>query len=225
MISTYRQFINNIDQLGFMTLTETPYGLPSLSEHTLPVLWHTGREDDPWRWKDRAAAEGKASYGHILLGRNSFVSRDMYPYLYSAVRRGLTFWEIFSAGLLSAYTRRIYTAFVEYPVIASHEIMSICGFDRKEKSKVDRAMIALQSGMFITVCGTAQKISKQGQPYGWPSTAYTLTEHWGSDGPVAMAAALSPTDGEAAVMEKLTALNPSLKTEKLFDKLFPFHHM
>ncbi len=222
LIQTYEEFAGYVDQTGFLTLSENPFGLPALSSLTKESAWHTGLETDPWQWKSRIASEGRAAYGHILLGKNSFVSLSMYPYLYAAVRRDKGFWELYGAGVLSAGCKRLYGAFVEHPFIAAHDVAFLAGYAGKERAKAERDLISLQGGLFITTCGTARKVGKTGQPYGWPSSAYTLTEQWAPAGLMEAAALISPRDGEDAVTDRLLALNPDFNIDRLRAKLFPF---
>lgn len=221
-IDTYEDFTEYVDKTGFLTLSETPFGLPSLSSLTNEAAWHTGLDTDPWQWKSRIACEGRAAYGHLLLGKNSFVSLSMYPYLYAAVRRGRSFWELYGAGVLSAGCKRLYEAFVTHPFVAAHEAAALCGYFGKERAKAERDLSELQRGLFVTVCGTAHKVSKTGQPYGWPSSAYTLTEQWAPAGLMEAAASISPRDGEEAVTDRLLALSPDFNIDRLRAKLFPF---
>src|SRR5262245_30221152 len=84
-LTRYQDFLDRVDELGFMALSRLLPGLPSLSEETPRSIWHTGDDDtDPWHWKDRAAEEKRLAYGCILGGHKGFVSARMYPVFYAA---------------------------------------------------------------------------------------------------------------------------------------------
>ena len=79
---TYQDFLDRVDELGFMALSYMLPGLPCLSEETRSESWHGDDPDaDPWAWKDRAAEEKRLAYGCILGGHKGFVSARMYPLL------------------------------------------------------------------------------------------------------------------------------------------------
>ncbi|WHH60030.1 hypothetical protein [Petroclostridium sp. X23] len=81
----YEDFIDRVDNLGFMSLSNILPGFPSLSEETAKKNWHTGDPDtDPWYWKDRAAEEKRLAFGCILGGHKGFVSASMYSLFYTA---------------------------------------------------------------------------------------------------------------------------------------------
>ena len=69
MINNYNEFLNRVNELGFMALSNIFPGFPALSEETPKEIWHTGDYNtDPWCWKDRAAQEKQLAFGCILGG-------------------------------------------------------------------------------------------------------------------------------------------------------------
>jgi hypothetical protein len=51
-LTKYEDFIERVNELGFMAFSNTLPGFPSLVEETPGNIWHTGEPDtDPWRWE------------------------------------------------------------------------------------------------------------------------------------------------------------------------------
>jgi len=89
------------------------------------------------------------------------------------------------------------------------------GFDKKDVSKFDKALIDLQMGLFITMSGRQQKISKVGLEYGWFSTVFCITERfWGSE-IFEKATGINADDAEEKITEQVLKLNPAADGNKI----------
>lgn len=98
LLTTYPDFLQRVEALGFYPMSNILRGYPSLGAETPAQIWHTGLETDPWQWKDRAAVEKRLAYGCILGGHKGFVSRQMYPVFYAACHPAETMPERWAAG-------------------------------------------------------------------------------------------------------------------------------
>lgn len=76
-----------------------------------------------------------------------------------ARRNGESIEEAYENGTISQMAKKIYDI-VENDEVALHEIKRLGGFHKEEQSKFERALVELQMRMFITMCGSAQKINK-----------------------------------------------------------------
>ena len=99
------------------------------------------------------------------------------------------------------------------PVIL-HEIKQLGGFRREDNSKFDRALIELQMRMFITMCGTAQKVNRYGIAYGWNSTVFTTVEDFWEKRGISLPA-LDPAESEEKIRAQIMKLNPDAKQKKI----------
>ena len=81
-------------------------------------------------------------------------------------------------------------------------------FSREEKSDFERALTALQSSLFLTMCGQERKLSKEGREYGWNSTVFCLTEEFFGEESFHEAAALSSQNAFETLDRHLLRLNP-----------------
>jgi hypothetical protein len=69
--------------------------------------------------------------------------------------------------------------------------------------------------MFITVNGTKQKISAKGEPYGWPSTAYSTVETWAGDQLIAEAMGIKPEDAMDEIIMRVQDVIPNGEMKKI----------
>lgn len=80
LLRTYQDFINRVDELGIMTLSQTIKSLTSLGREADPAAWHTGDPaSDPWLWKDQAAQEKRLAYACCLGRAKGFIVPRPYP--------------------------------------------------------------------------------------------------------------------------------------------------
>lgn len=183
MIRNYNNFINRVEELGFMPFSNILLGLTSLSDETPKDIWHTGDFDtDPWCWKDRAADEKKLAFGCIIGGNKGFVSPRMYPVFYRAYHPIEAMEERYSDGAINQTVWQLWQIFEEKTLLNTSEIRHEMGVTQKKGgSKVDRAITELQKHFYITVAGNRRKTDKYGNPYGWPANVYDKCLNWVPD--------------------------------------------
>ncbi len=180
LLLKYEDFVNRVEELGFMAFSGIVNGLPSLVGETPMDIWHTGdTETDPWCWKDRVAEEKRLAFGCILGGNKGFIAPRLYPVFLAACRTLETMEERRYNGLVSQTAWELWKLFEEKRVLDTGEIRRYMGVTRKKgSSKVDSAMAELQQLFYITVAGSRQKTDKYGQPYGWHVNVYERVEDW-----------------------------------------------
>ena len=179
-LTRYEDFVDRVDELGFMSLSVILPGLPSLSAETREERWHTGDAiSDPWSWKDRAAEEKRLAFGCILGKHRGFISGKMYPLFYKAFHPQEHMEELRTAGQISEIVWKLWQLFEGKTLLSTSDIRNEMGVTlKKGGSKVDRALIELQQYFYITVAGNRRKTNKTGQPYGWPAIVYDKVENW-----------------------------------------------
>lgn len=183
-----------------------------------PIKWHTGdSETDPWEWRMRALEErDDIAYAKLFFKSSGFITKEWYPYFYAVRRNGADFEEAYSEGKMSSYAKRIYSYISEAGKAASHEIKAT--FSKEEKSKFDKAIIDLQQGMYITICGRTQKMNKYGEGYGWNTTVFTTVEDFWKERGMEIASAaekISPDSAQEAIRNKILTLNPEAEERKI----------
>lgn len=176
-VSDYEAFAVLVKTLGFMPFGSNKIGYPNLSALT-DNEWHTGRGDDPWRWRVRIERDHKALFGKFFLGNPGFIATSRIADFASVRRDGMTFDELFFDGVLPLESKRIFDAIEDNGVLAVHEIKTLCGFDKSRNAQFENAMKTLQMYMLITVNGQKRKFNRHGEEFGWPSMAYATLETW-----------------------------------------------
>jgi hypothetical protein len=176
----YKDFLDRVEELGFMPFSGIVDGLPSLVGETPVQIWHTGDpETDPWRWKDIAAEEKRLAFGCVLGGNKGFIAPRLYPVFLAACRPSEHMEERRYSGMVSQTVWELWKLFEDRKVLDTSEIRSCMGVKgKKGGGKVDSAIVELQRLFQITVAGSRQKIDKKGQPYGWHINVYERVEDW-----------------------------------------------
>lgn len=202
-LTTYQNFLDRVEALGFMLLSDILPGCPSVGAETAPSAWHTGDEDsDPWQWKDRAAAEKCLAYGCILGGNKGFVTARMYPLFYAACHPPEPMPERWAGGTVSQAAWQLWQLFEEQRLLNTGEVRRALGVSAKNgASRLDAAMRELQAEYYLTTAGVRRKLSKKGEPYGWPNTVYDRVRDWAPEEWLRDAAGYRPREAREMILE------------------------
>lgn len=217
-IHRYEDFVDALRIAGMSMGGENDEGIFSLcSLFGEEIEWHTEKPDtDPWEWRIRVLDEfDDIAYGKLFFKKSGYLTKEWYPYFYTARRQGRSFEEIYKEGKISAYAKKIYKIVSDRGAIPLHAIKKTGDVKKEDKSKFDRAIIELQMGMFITVCGRARKISFEGQEYGWSSTVFCTTEEYFGGETIEKAAGLTPKNAYGKIENHLYTLNPNIEEKKI----------
>lgn len=216
MIRCYEDFVKALLQCGFCMGGSNPEGIFTLipwdwkeEPQDSPIRWHTGDpEADPWEWYSRVVTERRdIACAKLFFRKTGYLTRDWYPYFLAVRRRGRSFEEDYADGTMSRLEKQVYDCVSAGPV-AYHNLKAALGITGKEQSRLERAVVSLQSRMYITSCGKQQKISRAGLPYGWPSVVFCTTEAFMGDAVFEKAAKLGEQEAAEAIAEQIRRLNP-----------------
>ncbi len=214
-ITQYKEFVALVEEVGFMPLSNNPIGFLNLSDLTHEENWHTGLDTDPWSWRVTAEENKVAAYAKVFNKKPGFISLEWYPKFIAARRRGLSFDEMYSEGLLSSYAKQIYDLFQRQDVLAAYEIKALCGIKKETNAKFEAAMGELQMKLFITSNGTKRKINAKGEAYGWPSTAFSTVEAWAGEELIQKANTIAWQQAVEEITERIKAYVPVAQGAKL----------
>ena len=180
LLMYYQDFIERVDELGFMSYSNILPGLPSLHNETPKSIWYTGNIDtDPCCWKDRVAGEKKLAYGSIIGGNKGFVSERMYSKFYTAYHMKTSMEESWENGHVSEMTWKLWNLFEKDLKYGTSELRKILGVTPKDGgSRLDKSLTELQHCYYITISKTEQRIDKNGHPYGSPQNVYEKVLNW-----------------------------------------------
>jgi len=225
MINNYSDFCKELLRAGF-TLggggnDEGIFTLLEYSWNNQPpdskIQWHTGEvETDPWEWRIRVLDERTdIAYGKLFFKKTGYITKAWYPYFLAARRQGKSFDEMYQEGEMSHFAKRIYDVLRDGGAVPMHGLKQLCDVIKEEKGKFDSALVELQMHLFITMCGRQQKISLQGQEYGWASTMFCTTEEFWGDEVFETASKITKEDAETAITDQIYKLNPNAQQKKI----------
>lgn len=225
MINNFSDFCVKLRECGFSMgggnakgiFAIIPYDWKEQEFMDTKIKWHTGDvETDPWEWRMRVLEErDDIAYAKVFFKTSGYITREWYPYFLKARRKGTEFEELYQSGKVGNMEKRIYDIIQESGEIALHNIKSAAGISKEENSKFDRAMTELQMKMFITMCGRAPKLNKNGEPYGWNSTVFcTVEKFWGEEF-VNQADKISEKEAVEKITEQIYRLNPDAEKKKI----------
>ncbi|MGN1340643.1 MAG: hypothetical protein ACI4WS_10155 [Oscillospiraceae bacterium] len=221
MVQNYEEFCARLLESGFSLGGGSDKGIYAIvpfdwteQPADTPVRWHTGDPDtDPWEWRMRVLEQrSDIAYAKVFFRGSGYITEEWYSSFFAARRKGRTFEEMWQDGLVSDLARRIYTAVSENGRVPMHDIKELAGIHGETSAKIEKAMTELQMGMFLTICGRAQKLNKFGEAYGWSSTVFcTPEEFWHTD----EFPAIDPEEAAMKIRARVLELNPQAQERKI----------
>lgn len=224
-IYNYNDFIETLMQAGFSMGGANAEGIYAAitwswdeePPYDTPVRWHTEEpETDPWEWRMRVLDERKdIAYGKFFFKKSGYITKEYYPYFLAARRDGQSLDEEYEEGLISQFARNIYQIILDNGTLPLHAIKQIGGIAKEDKSRFDRAMVELQTKMYLTMCGRQQKLSQKGEEYGWSSTVFCTTEDFFGKEVFDQAAQIKRQEAVDHITEQIYLLNPDAQNKKI----------
>lgn len=226
LLNCYEDFINRVNDLGFMPFSPVIPGLPALTEETRPGQWHTGDEDtDPWCWKDRAASEKKLAYGCVLGGSKGFISPGMYRFFYAVCRPEAGMEERWAEGNVGQAMFRLWNIFEQGVVLDTGEIRKMMNVSRKQgASRIDGALKELQKEFYITVSGNRRKVNKYGEPYSWAANTYQRVTDWAPESWLGDSLKMSREEALEAILDAGIAIGVRQADRQRLAKILRLSH-
>lgn len=184
-----------------------------------PAKWHTGDPvTDPWEWRMRVLEErSEFAYAKVFFGVSGYITKEWYPYFLSVRRHGKSFEEAYNDGVISQTAKRIYDLVSDNGKLAVHEIKQLGGLEKCKD--FDKALTELQMKMYLTMCGRAPKLNKNGEPYGWNSTVFCTPEVFWNDEEV-FSRNISEAEAAEAIGRQVLKLNPEAAERKIKKFIF-----
>lgn len=178
-LNTYHDFINRVNELGFMSFNTIIKGFPAVTTET-DQLFSNNPETDPWFWKDRCCAEKKLAFGDFFLGKKGFISPEFYSIFYLVYHPEETIEEQWENGTIDSMTWDLWKLLEnKQTALSTSEIRKELGVSAKKGgSSLNNAILNLQLSFDITLVGGKQRIDKSGKPFGDPANLYDkVTSH------------------------------------------------
>lgn len=213
IVRTYGEFLEALDELGFLLFGGGSTGMLKLSDITEPQAWFGGGENDPWGWRNRICEQRDGVYARVLGGQTFLISWKWYPRFLAAYRRCEEIQERYEAGEVGGAVWRMYQLFEEEHSLAKHELTK-----RFSKAEVTKGLNFLQREMYITISGEVQKLSVDFRPVGWPSMEFTRVEDWAPEA-LAESEEMDAAEMRREIRRRAGEISPGADKEAL-DRLF-----
>jgi len=224
MIRCYNDFVESLLNAGFSMgggndgiYSIIPWNWNEEPSYDTPVRWHTeDAETDPWEWRIRVLDErNDIAYAKLFFKKSGYITKEWYPYFLSARRDGLSFDDAYTDGTISHFAKRIYDVVSTHDSIPLHTIKQVGEFSKEDKPGFDRALTELQTKMYITMCGTQQKLSQKGEAHGWSSTVFCTTERFFGEAVFDKAEKITKDAAVQKIREQILKLNPAAEDKKI----------
>jgi hypothetical protein len=224
-ILNFNDFVNTLHKSGFSMgggndegiYAIIPWSWNEAPPYETSVRWHTeDLETDPWEWRMRVLNErDDIAYAKLFFNKSGYITKEWYPYFLAVRRDGADFNEAYFGGAISHIAKRIYGLISRNDMMPLHIIKQEGGFGKEDKSKFDRAITELQMKMYITMCGSAQKLSAKGEEYGWNSTMFCTVERFWGESVFDKAAKITIDEAIEKITEQVYELNPNADGKKI----------
>jgi hypothetical protein len=186
-ISTYKEAIEVIKEVGLLPLAQLIPGYPSLDSITLKENWHSGSDLDPWMWRAKFPVDGVAAYGKFIKKKSILISKELLPFVKTILGSQHSVKKRYEDGLVSREALDLYTLINGEEGIDTRVLRLKAGMKDKEKKKpFDHALLELQGSMDIVVSGTKEKTNDLGEKNGWSSTSFETMSYWAENHHVAV---------------------------------------
>ncbi|MDR2750440.1 MAG: hypothetical protein LBC41_07260 [Clostridiales bacterium] len=172
------------------------------------IILYSNSNVDPYTWRYRVLnQETGISLSKCFLGHMGYIDRSFIPYFLAARRQGMEFEDEYNAGTASLLAKKAFDAISVKP-LPTYAIYQEMGLQKKETSKVDRALAALQEKLYITVSGYKNKPDEHGIPTGRDFSVYCTTEEfWGKE-PFYESTYCSKEEAADKIRHRILELNP-----------------
>ena len=214
-IRSFEDFRAALLRAGFAMGGGNAEGIFSLHPYMDPSLrYHTGDpETDPWIWRIRALEDRTLASGKVFFHKAGWISREWYPVFLAARRRGKGLEELYADGLVGRLDREIYRTVTAEGLMPLHTLRKMVSWDKP--SQFEAALNRLQAGLFLTMAGETRKLSRDGQPYGWPVSTFCTPEAFFPDDVWGEALRISPGEACSRIREQVLRLNPQADENRI----------
>lgn len=212
-IKSIGELYEYVETVGFLPLFRSHVTGFSLEELTASGAWWSDQEEDPWQWREVAAAEGKVVYGKFFGKKAGFISKEWFPYFAAYRRDGYDFDTLYELGEASRKSKLLMDALDGQTSVPSHTLKEIAGFSRSGERGFDGAITNLMMQTYVVICGFKRKLNRLGEEYGWPVSDYCTAEAKFGREMVRSKYHLSKEEALGKILEQMHKLYPDA-TEK-----------
>lgn len=200
---------------GFLPLFRCSIPGFSVEENCDPSVWFKEDAEGPWEWRSKIAQKKEIFYGKFAENKAVFVHRDWFGALCNSRRDGYDFDTKYELGTASRSEHAVMRILAEEGSMLSTELKRRAGFGKGGPKNFDAVMTALQLQTYVCIQSFDQRLNKQGEPYGWDVTRYTMPEKLMDDGAMDAAYAEAPEKSFARMAAHLQNILPDMPVEAI----------
>ncbi len=173
-VKTINEMKALILECGFLPLFRNTIPGFAVEENVATKGWWTGNESvDPWEWRMMLSEDDLVAYGKFFNGISGFISADWFPYFAQLKRDGYDFDSAADEGILNRRLVKLLKPFkngdeVMFSNALKHQTGLGGGFET--------ALAQAQNKSYLICHSFAQRVNKQGMPYGWHVARYCTPE-------------------------------------------------
>lgn len=195
---------------GFLPLFTCSIPGFSVEENVDPTVWFKDDVEGPWEWRSMIAQKGEIFYGKFAENKAVFVHRDWFGALCNYRRNGYDFDTKYELGMATRKEHAIMSLLTERESLLSTELKRSAGFGKSGYKDFEPVMTELQMQTYVCIRSFDQRLNKQGQPYGWNVTRYTLPEFILPENAMDAAYAEAPEAAFARMADHLQLILPDV---------------
>ena len=159
---------------GFLPLFRNAVPGFSVEENVPSRYWWSGdAAADPWEWRMILAEDADIAYGKFFNGVSGFISKDWFPYFAQLKRDGYDSDSAAEEGLLNRRLVKLMGAFKSGGEIIFSNVLKN---ETCLGGAFETALGMAQNKSFLICHSFAQRINRQGMPYGWHVARYCVPE-------------------------------------------------
>lgn len=194
---------------GFLPLFRCSIPGFSVEENCNPAVWFKD-VPGPWEWRSMIAQKREIFYGKFAENKAVFVHRDWFGALCNYRRNGYDFDTKYELGMATRREHAIISLLSEEGSLLSTDLKRRAGFGKGGHKNFEPTMTDLQLKTYVCIRSFDQRLNKQGQPYGWDVTRYTLPESLMPADCMDAAYAEAPEQSFARMVDHLQSILPDM---------------
>ena len=170
-IRTLAQLEQAVERIGFLPYAgdekRSLFTLGSMTDNA----WFDGSDTDAWGWRTEIAKKGDQAYGKFFCGKAGFVARRCIPAFIAVRRENRSLTELYADGVVSRGALQVWRCFEQRVEWTFQDLKREAGFLGQSRA-FEAAVTELQGLFFVCITGQTQRISRAGEPYGWPNNDF-----------------------------------------------------
>lgn len=213
-IQTKSDFINLVNEWGFLPFFMNEIPGFSIEEHVDPDIWFTDTPG-PWEWKGPVIQETGCAYGKFFRKKAAFISAEWFYDFANYRRDGYDFDARYDDGLAPHRDKSLFELVDANAPILSKGLKQMGNYKKGGNKGFDTIITRLQSQCYVIISDFIYAKDKYGKEYGWGIAQYSTPEHFMGAAFTEHVYERTPEESYARVLEHLKNLLPDVEEDVL----------